>query len=79
MFSMDQARKVEDMNVLGALISAATRADSATVGNIKSVLDNYRESAGYSAWSNDNKNKAKKKVRDDQDLLSRVANLGKTK
>lgn len=75
MFSMEQARKVEEMSTLGSLIASANRADQNVVNNIKSILEGYKETSGYNTWSNDSKNKVKDKEKIDSDMLDRVSKM----
>jgi len=75
MFSMEQAKKLEEMSTFGSLIAVANKADKTVMNNIKSVLDHYKDTTGYNTWSNLKKTKKVEKKQTEAELLAKVAKL----
>jgi len=56
--------------------AASGQGDQTTFNNVRSILDNYRESLAFASWSVTSAKTKRKKVATDADILKKVEKLG---
>jgi hypothetical protein len=76
-FMMDQAYEYEKMYTMGILLAATSSSSNSTIiNNVRSIMDDYKESIGYRRWSVASMREKEQKVRSDQETLKMVEKLG---